>query len=434
MKKYATSPKRLYDVIIAGGGMIGSTMACSLGKNPAFNHLKIGLIEAAPKRKYNLQDVPLNRVSSLNPTTKDLLSRLGIWQHIRRSCKVNNMKVWGSYSNDSINFAGSEQEVLAYIVENDEIIHAITKELNKLNNVDVIYDAKIKTVDLNSKERPTMPRLILEDDENYLCKLLVGADGPTSKVRQAMNVNQLRWNYNQCGVVATLQIQNEPKNNTSFQRFLPHGPIALLPLDEDHSSLVWSTTPEKAKSLLQIPPDVFVDAVNDAFNKEPIKNSTIDSLNSLACNLVKILPVSKNYYKSELPKIYNVIESSRALFPLGFAHSSEYTVHNVVIIGDAAHKIHPLAGQGVNLGFRDILILTDVLSKGLQEGRPLGDTQDLRIYEGQSQKSNVPVMAAVDFIHHVYTSNKELVQAFGNFGFRVAEIPGIKSLMKNFAS
>ncbi|KAG5670918.1 hypothetical protein PVAND_001147 [Polypedilum vanderplanki] len=205
------------------------------------------------------------------------------------------------------------------------------------------------------------------------------------------------------GVVATLEL-NEAQaagNTIAWQRFLPSGPVALLPLTDNLSSLVWTTNVEHAKKLLKMEPDEFVDALNEAF----LKKDSSSSANSVLKIIDGILPFNKNKMQQVPPKVLKVQEKSRAAFPLGLGHASSYVCKGAAVIGDAAHRVHPLAGQGVNLGFGDVLQLTEVLAEATYNGSELYDLQYLLKYEQERLKANVPIMAGVHALQTLYCNN-----------------------------
>ncbi|CAH2257104.1 jg11952 [Pararge aegeria aegeria] len=201
--------------------------------------------------------------------------------------------------------------------------------------------------------------------------LKIGADGANSKVREAMGVQYISWNYDQMGIVATLHLAEESENTTAWQRFLPTGPVALLPLDSKRSSLVWSMTKAQSKELLSLPEESFVDALNDALWKEYPRSSAVDACVSWVGSVLKQVGLPDGAQRQLPPSVRAIAPGSRAAFPLGFGHSTKYVAPGVALIGDAAHRVHPLAGQGVNLGFGDIKDLTQFLSDALYTGLDL---------------------------------------------------------------
>ncbi|KAJ2953217.1 hypothetical protein O0L34_g794 [Tuta absoluta] len=218
-----------------------------------------------------------------------------------------------------------------------------------------------------------------------------------------MGAQYLSWNYDQMGVVATLHLAEETHNTTAWQRFLPTGPVALLPLDSTRSSLVWSTTLDHAKDLLRLPEEQFVDALNDALWKQYPRSSSVDACMSWLSSALKKVGLPDGAQRQLPPSIMGIAAGSRAAFPLGFGHSTRYVAHGVALVGDAAHRVHPLAGQGVNLGFGDVKDLTELLANALYSGLDTSHHSWLEKYESVRQRHNVPTQLAVDALHRLYT-------------------------------
>ncbi|XP_053613898.1 ubiquinone biosynthesis monooxygenase COQ6, mitochondrial [Plodia interpunctella] len=389
--------KGKYDIIIAGGGMVGCTLACALGKNSVLQNMKILLLESSPNKKYDLKKEYSNRVVALNQNTKSLMNSLKVWEHVEnmRLQPVRNMQVWDACSDALISFTSSDMmgDDIAYIVENDLLLHAVNTELTSpsVKNVQIVYGAKISGYKL-TRETSDCNIVKLDNGDTYLCDLLIGADGANSAVRNAMGVQYLSWSYDQMGVVATLYLAEECENTTAWQRWLPQGPIALLPLDSKRSSLVWSTSIDHAKELLSLPEEQFVDSINDALWKEYPRNSAVErTLRWLQS--ARALP----------PSARAALRQSRAAFPLGFGHSTRYVAPAVALVGDAAHRVHPLAGQGVNLGFGDVKDLAQLLSDAVYQGLDITHHSWLEKYESVRQRHNVPTQLAVDLLHRLYT-------------------------------
>uniref|UniRef100_A0A2A4J127 FAD-binding domain-containing protein n=1 Tax=Heliothis virescens TaxID=7102 RepID=A0A2A4J127_HELVI len=231
----------------------------------------------------------------------------------------------------------------------------------------------------------------------------IGADGANSAVRKAMGVQYLSWSYEQMGVVATLNLSEECSNTTAWQRWLPTGPVAILPLDSTRSSLVWSTWQDNAKELLNLPEDQFVDALNDALWKQYPRNTGIETVTSWTSSWLKRVGLPDGTSRQLPPSICSVAPNSRAAFPLGFGHSTRYIGPGVVLIGDAAHRVHPLAGQGVNLGFGDVKDLTQLLSEAMYSGLDITHPDWMEKYESVRQRHNVPTQLMIEMLHRLYT-------------------------------
>ncbi|KAF5308215.1 hypothetical protein FQR65_LT06395 [Abscondita terminalis] len=405
--KFCTKAPQHYDIIVAGGGIVGTTLACTLGKNTKLNGHSILLLESGKPRSYVLEEKYSNRVSSINLNTYNLLNKIGAWKHIAdvRCSQVTNMQVWDAISDVMISFNHEEvSKVAVHIVENNLLMHAVDKEIANLDNVVVKNQIKVKEYLLpeNFSQNVTVH---LDGGETLTCNLLLGCDGVQSQVRNAMRQNYISWKYNQTGIVATLQLSESNENVTAWQRFLPTGPVALLPLKNNLSSLVWSTTPEQAQSLMDLSEDAFVDKVNDAFCKPYDNNYVIRESTKGFNSLLEYLELPNFNEKQIPPKITGIDSGSRASFPYAFGHATNYVKQRVALVGDAAHRVHPLAGQGVNLGFGDVSTLNNILGEAVYSGRSLGQLRDLKEYETLRQRHNFPTMVAIDSLHKVYNTD-----------------------------
>ncbi|KAM8915444.1 ubiquinone biosynthesis monooxygenase COQ6, mitochondrial isoform 4-T6 [Spinachia spinachia] len=270
-----SNKNEVYDIIISGGGMVGSAMACSLGMDRNLDGKKILLLEAGNKKvMHKVPDTYSTRVSSISPGSATLLTGVGAWKHITKMrCKpYKRMQVWDACSDVLITFDKEDmQDEMAYIVENDIVVAALTKQLDDLSdNVEVKYRTKVVKYSWPMPHKPASAipwvKVTLASGESVETKLLIGADGPNSMVRQGLGIATVKWNYDQSAVVAVLHLSEPTENNVAWQRFLPSGPIAMLPLSDTESSLVWSTSHQHAQELLQLDEESFVDAINSAFH------------------------------------------------------------------------------------------------------------------------------------------------------------------------
>uniref|UniRef100_A0A182N045 FAD-binding domain-containing protein n=1 Tax=Anopheles dirus TaxID=7168 RepID=A0A182N045_9DIPT len=254
---------------------------------------------------------------------------------------------------------------------------------------------------------------------------LIGADGFNSLVRRQMGVQNFALPYDQMGVVATLRLAHAPADNvTAWQRFLPTGPIALLPLSDDTSSLVWSTSVPEAKRLLQLDGDAFVAAVNAAFHKPMPRHTLVDDM---VKSVQAVIKHSTGQRLEAAPAVEAELPTSRAAFPLGLGHTGTYVGQGVCLIGDAAHRVHPLAGQGVNLGFGDVQTLVDVLADANYAGLGIGGTGELLKYEQARLKHNVPVLLTTHSLQRLYTTDFAPTVALRSIGLTLTNaFPPVK--------
>ncbi|XP_060878425.1 ubiquinone biosynthesis monooxygenase COQ6, mitochondrial isoform X1 [Metopolophium dirhodum] len=434
-----SSSKMYYDIVIAGGGMVGCAMACKLSKEAALRGMSILLLEGGPNRKeYDLSakkntlDRPYsNRVSAVSKSSVQLLQSIGAWQIIEdlgRNNAVKEMRIWNSGAgrsggiNNVLTFDNDND--LAYIVENDTILGALYKQINEEQNITVNYDTRVNQCDLSDSHRDLATVKVANGEISFETSLLIGSDGYGSKVRSAISGQQyIGWEYGQRAVVATLHIQSDEddtyKGHVAWQKFAQLGPVALLPLDDKTCSLVWTTSYEEANRLAELSDNEFIDALNDSLSEE--KESNNSSL-LLADDAAHIFAKVLNKYcqsndenkqnkkiKSIPPIVVGVIKDSRASFPLGFGHACQYVGQRVALVGDAAHRIHPLAGQGVNLGFSDVTELSNQLNQSVLTGADIGDLNALLNYQTAAQRRNVPIMLGVDGIQKIYGSKSNLV-------------------------
>lgn len=420
-----------YDIIIGGGGLVGTTLAAALAANKTLADKKVLLLEGAPPFKGFGVDQPFgNRVSAINKNSIALFESIGAWERMlnARVKPVKQMQVWESNSDALIQFQHDHfAEDVACIVENDLMLDAVYSKLNEAApNVSVRNLARISDVKLPADTGKCISEVTLQSGEKFTCELIIGADGANSLIRKQMNVDVFSFNYERMGLVATLELSEAGDNSVAWQRFLPTGPVALLPLTDKLSSLVWSTTIPHAKELLNMPPQEFIDALNEAFCKQYTKSDLADKAIS---TLNSIMGRNLSTLRQYPPRVCGVFNKSRATFPLGFLHASSYICTGAALIGDAAHRLHPLAGQGVNLGFSDVVYLIETLAEAAYAGAKFGDKQYLMKYEQKCLKKNVPILVGVHGLHTLYSTNLTPMVLLRSLGLQLTHnIPQIKEI------
>ncbi|WAR19574.1 COQ6-like protein [Mya arenaria] len=313
------------DVVISGGGMVGAAMACALGHESLLQNKKIVLLEAAPKKKFTLTENYGNRTCTLSPGSIALFEKCGVWS------EIENMRC---------------QRVLR--------MQAITRRLDTVqDHIDVMYGTRAEEI--------SIPGVDTELESNAWVE--IGSDGMNSAVRKAANVHTVSFNYDQKAVT---------DNNVAWQRFLPTGPIAMLPMSDTAISLIWTTSPEHAKELLALSDESFVDAVNDAFFHDRDQNDTAGRVSDVFQNILR-----------------NVVPGGTSVRQLP-----------PVITG-----VQPGSRQGVNLGFGDVTKLSEVITRAASEGSDLGSLTYLKEYETSRQRKVIPVMATVDGLQRLYSTD-----------------------------
>ncbi len=394
-----------FDVIIVGGGMVGASLACLLRES----RLRILLLD---RMAFDDSKIPYHqdrtrfdpRVSAITNASKELFKNLGIWQEIEdaRSCAYHNMKVWDADGTGAIEFSAEEinQPELGTIIENSLILSALYQRLLDQENLRIETPQTIQSFDRLGTGQESSIQITCESGQQYSAKLVVAADGANSKLRELAQFETSEWEYNHQAIVTTVKTEL-PHNSTALQRFINTGPLAFLPLDDQalepghYSSIVWSAIPERAESLM---------AMTEAqFNTE-LARSIENRLGEISWS------------------------DRRFSFPLRQRHAKEYVQQNLALVGDAAHTIHPLAGQGVNLGFLDVCALAEELQRGIKAGRSPGDFTILQRYQRRRIGNNLGMMWLMEGFKHLFAEEALPVRWLRNLGMSgIDKMPLLKN-------
>ena len=383
-----------YDVLIAGGGMVGGTLACALGDSG----LKVGVIEpqaaTTPPTGYDL------RVSAITLASQTVFENIGVWAGIRarRLAPVEAMRIWEDGSVLNFDSADIGEACLAWIIENSVIVAALAERLARLPNVQVLTGARLATAEFGEEKVAAS----LEDGRALSTTLLVGADGAESRVRHEAAIPWTRHDLSQSAIVATVRT-GRPHAHMAYQHFLASGPLAFLPLDDPHCvSIVWSADSLRADELMALGEERFNVALQAAFG---------DLLGGVQ------------------------LASHRAAIPLGLGFARRYTTHRVALIGDAAHTVHPLAGQGANLGMLDAAALAETLFAAVQEKRDPGSHAWLRRYERERKGADVGMQVVTGGFRYLFGSPLPGVRTLRDAGLRLTErFPPLKNFFIRRAS
>ena len=380
-----------YDVIIVGGGMVGATLACTL----ADTQLKIAVIEKyIPKDMQKNDDYDL-RVSAINHSSQNVFKHIGAWQGIenRRSCSYEKMHVWDAQGEGEVTFDAADSGVkeLGHIIENRVIQLALLERIQSHDNIELISGQSVSDINYQAD----YSEITLEDNSVLSCRLLVGADGANSMVRDAANIDYEIAEYDQKGIVSVVTPERDHQS-TAWQRFLATGPLAFLPLSSGQCSIVWSADSAEADRLMALDDETFSNELFHAFD-------------------------------GKLGRIESV--SSRAAFPLIRRHAKEYIKQGLVLVGDAAHTIHPLAGQGVNLGLMDAATLAEVMADAITNKRDFASYQTLRKYERWRRGENQIMMYSMSGFKNLFGNENALVSKVRNFGLNLVQKSGVAKNM-----
>lgn len=353
-----------FEVIVVGGGMVGAATACALAKGG----VEVALLDRFnPERQWPPEPVD-NRVSALTKASQQLLESLGAWPGmVRRGvCPYRDMRVWDARGDGELHFdcADTAFSELGHLVENRVTVAALWDELETLPSAICVTPAKVEVMQINGQGRS----LRLEDGRRFETGLVIAADGRDSALRAMAGIGVTGWEYHQDGLVATVSTEKSHQF-TAWQRFLGEGPLAFLPLKNGQSSIVWTLSAETAKKYLALTDVEFLQALEQASG-------------GILGRMLEVGP--------------------RAAVPLRFQYANRYTDERFALIGDAAHAMHPLAGQGANAGLLDAAAIAELVIGAKKEKRPLGSARCLRRYERWRKGDNLMMMASMDAINKTY--------------------------------
>lgn len=378
-----------YDVVIIGGGMVGLTVAAALHDSG----LRLAVLESQ-QPPTTLSAQPDVRVSAINLASQNILQRLGVWPAIkaRRSTPYTRMEVWEQDSFGRIAFAANEINAphLGHIIENAVIQQALWEHVSRLDGVTLLAPAQLKQAAFGENEA----FLTLDDGQMLTTRLLVGADGAHSWLRQQADIPLTFWDYGHSALVANIRVA-EGHDHCARQVFRPQGPLAFLPLSEpDLCSIVWSLPPQEAAQLQALPVEQFNAHLSAAFD-----------MRLGLCELV----------------------SERQVIPLTARYARSFAAHRVALVGDAAHTIHPLAGLGVNLGLQDAAALAQEIVRLHQHGRDIGLHAHLRRYERWRKSEAALMLAAMQGFRDLFAGANPAKKLLRDVGLVLAgQLPGVK--------
>ncbi|KNA10684.1 hypothetical protein SOVF_142080 [Spinacia oleracea] len=402
-----------YDIAIVGGGMVGMALACSLASSALTKKLSVAIIDDNPALTsggwISKEEPPDPRVSTITPASISFLKNIGAWKYVekQRHAYFDKMQVWDytGLGYTRYNARDANKEVLGCVVENKVLQRSLSLCIQEKDFQKTVLPSRLASMALQSSMSSTemdsqLAKLELADGSNVVAKLVVGADGGRSRVRELAGFSSSGRKYPQNAIICT--VEHSLPNYCAWQRFLPAGPIALLPVGENFSNIVWTMSPKETSECKAMSEDDFVKAVNHAldngFGPHPQSNSSIDKIFSS----FKSDSVSLNESFEVPPKAVK-LASERMVFPLSLVHTDTYAKSRVVLIGDAAHTVHPLAGQGVNLGFGDASVLSKVISDGTAVGIDIGQLSLLRKYEAERKPANFMMATILDGVQKAYS-------------------------------
>lgn len=371
-----------FDIVVAGAGMVGAGAALSLARSG----FRIALIEPVAVNFKFTDDVAIydERVSAISPLSEQVLTRLGVWSELDHSrlCRYDQMFIWHENGDASIQFDSVElaRESLGTIIENRQILRTLLMACESQPEIEWFQPDAIHSIAENSQSGVLLK---LKSGVDLEADLLLVADGRNSNTRDLAGLKAINGSYGQTAIVANVETEI-PHQFTAWQRFLSTGPLAMLPLANGQSSIVWSCDTEFADELLAMDDDLFCNALSQAFEYK------LGEVNSIG---------------------------KRLNFPLGWHSCQQWLYNRILLIGDAAHGVHPLAGQGLNLGFSDVELLTRQIG-GLD--KPWHRTR-LRQFERQRKSETVVATHLFSGLKWIYGTDNGGISRIRDLGMHVVQ-------------
>lgn len=406
MTASADTQHLMFDVVIVGAGMVGSAIACALAADSRGESLRIAVIEASGPLSHFTGTEFDPRVVALTHASQSLLDSVGAWDQIQseRLCAYQHMVVWDAEGTGEIDFHANDvqQANLGHIIENSVVARALMAQLENFSGITLLQPAKVQSIARD--EHTQNSKVVLEDGRVLTAPLLLAADGANSIVRRLMNMPTREWNYGHHAIVTTVRTEKSHQA-TAWQRFLPSGPLAFLPLHttiegapcDHYSSIVWSIDDHHVDNILQLDSAAFAEALSQAFEYR----------------LGAVTEVADRYS-----------------FPLRQRHAVSYIQPGIALMGDAAHTIHPLAGQGVNLGFMDACAMRDEILRACHRGIPLHDSSILKRYQRARKTHNLSMMGVMEGFKRLFGADDLAVRWLRNAGMKgVNSVPLLKNAL-----
>ena len=383
-----------YEAIIVGGGVAGASLALLLGQAG----MKICLLDKGSSSKIQKTDLFKGKTASLNLASIDFFKKIGLWEKINHSSKeFTNIEVWDAEGSSKIIFNAKDisRSKLGNIAHNNNILTALYDLLKDLPNVNLLENVSVSAI----KEANELIDVQTDSGLSLTASLVVGSDGSMSSIRSLSSIPIRTWSYEQTAIVTLLESEI-PINDTAYQIFTSTGPIAILPVrveGEELASLIWSADKAYADKLLSSEPAEFL---------RELKLKTESKLGSF--------------------KMREEISS----FPLHQLHAKEYFSNRTVLVGDSAHTIHPLAGQGLNLGLSDVIDLSERILLLRREGHDIADKTMLKSYSDSREKVNLRMTALMEAFKRGFGSKNPWIKLGRNLAFDITS--NNKSLKKKF--
>jgi 2-octaprenyl-6-methoxyphenol hydroxylase len=382
-----------YDVVIVGGGMVGASLAIALGGST----LRIALLEAVPFRD-DAQPSYDDRAIALAYGTHRIFAGMGLWDALQgETTPIHSIHISdrGHFGFTRLDCRDEGVAALGYVAVSRAMGGMLAERLRQLPNVELLCPATVTNVVLGGRHA----EVVIDGDEaprRLSARLVVAADGATSQVREWLGIDALRWEYDQTAVITNITPE-APHRNRAFERFTDSGPLALLPMSDNRCSVVWTVRSEHADEVMNLEDAPFLDALQERFG-------------------------------TRLGSFQRV--GKRRAYPLMLVRAEEHVRPRLALIGNAAHTLHPVAGQGFNLGLRDVAVLAEVLCDAVAAGRDIGDLEVLQSYAQWRRRDHYKMIAFTDGLARVFANPLAPLRALRNAGLLAVDVvPPLKHIL-----
>ena len=382
-----------YDTIIVGGGMVGMSLAVALAREG----LQVALIEKASLPS-QLDPTFDGRVSAIALGSKNILENIGVWEGMAKEAQpILDIRVSDGAAPFFLHYCHRDigSEPFGYIVENRYIRHALHAAARETSNITLYENTTV--ADFAADDSGCNVHV---NGKTLRCRLLIAADGKQSPLRKQSGIKAAEWGYGQTAIVCTIR-HEKSHEGLAQERFLPAGPFAVLPMTGNRSSLVWVEPDDRVDTYLTLPDGEFAQEITERVGTY---------LGSIT------------------------VEGKRFSYPLSLMHAYSYIGERLALIGDAAHAIHPIAGQGVNLGFRDVAVLTELVAERFRLGMDIAAPDVLEHYQQWRRFDNTTMLAVTDGLNRLFSNNVIPLRVARNLGmWAVGKMPPIKRFFMRHA-
>lgn len=378
-----------YDLIIIGGGMVGASLACALANQP----LRIAIVEAVPYQADNQPSYD-DRAIALSFGSRRIFDGLGLWPKIApHTTAINRIHVsdQGRFGFARLDSKQENVDALGYVITARNLGRTLVHQLDQLKNLTLISPAKLTDLKLGDDHATAVINVGKENDrkaETITARLIVAADGGNSAVRQLLDIQTTAHDYNQTAITANITPEF-PHQHVAYERFTQHGPLALLPMEDNRCALVWTHSPKEAERILELNDAEFLSELQSCFGQR----------------LGRFLKTGK-----------------RSAYPLKLVKAQEQVRNRLTLIGNAAHTLHPIAGQGFNLGLRDVATLAQIITDSSQQNQDIGALDILEHYAQWRTRDHRQVIGFTNTLVSTFSNHFPPLALARNLGLIATDI------------